>query len=215
MMILPACSWSEAECKRWSKNRLARLRLISSKRVPRSWAPTKASQGKASKHTIKRRPNERLCIGEVRQNDQGWCASSCGVQQMTQDNVDLEKVHLFNLAFGLVKSKSPKRSPIPPVPRGRRRASTALQKIHWSAVADESKLKNSVWACQAADDSELDETDIQKLVSLGLQSSQIKPRKPCPNKMWTNFCRAIVAGIIVCCGSNQQSCRGRKKISYY
>jgi hypothetical protein len=103
--------------------------------------------------------------------------------KMTQENVDLEKLHLFNLAFGLVKSKSPKRSPIPPVPRGRRRASTALQKIHWSAVADESKLKNSVWACQAADDSELDETDIQKLVSLGLQSSQIKPRKPCPNKM--------------------------------
>jgi hypothetical protein len=124
--------------------------------------------------------------------------------KMTQDNVDLEKMDLFNLAFGLVKTNSPKRSPIPRVPRGRRRASTALQKIHWSAVADESKLKNSVWACQAADP-ELDETDIQKLVS------------SVPRTAWMK-CDLIfvdvVAGITVCCGSNQQSCYCRKESSY-
>ena len=86
--------------------------------------------------------------------------------KMTQDKVDLDKILMFNLAFGLVKTKSPKRSPIPPVPRSRRRASTALQKIHWNTVADETLLRNSVWASQTNDGSELDAADIQKLESL-------------------------------------------------
>lgn len=84
--------------------------------------------------------------------------------KMTQDNISPTKIHLFNLAYGLVKVKSPKRSPIPPLPRGRRRASTALVKIHWNTV-DQSLLKNSVWASQT-EGSELDESDIQKLESL-------------------------------------------------
>jgi diaphanous 1 len=85
--------------------------------------------------------------------------------KMNQDKVDLAKIHMFNLAFGLVKAKSPKRSPIPTALRTGRRASTALQKIHWNTVADEHLLKNSVWAAHN-DDSELDESDIEKLEAL-------------------------------------------------
>ena len=84
------------------------------------------------------------------------------VSKMKQESVPAEKIHMFNLAFGLVKVRSPKRSPIPP-PRNRRRSSVALAKIHWNTV-DTSKIKNSVWSSN--EDSELDEADIAKLESL-------------------------------------------------
>lgn len=84
--------------------------------------------------------------------------------KMTQDMVDPAKIQLFEHAFGV--AKSPKRSPKPntAIPLGRRRASTALQKIHWNTVADERLLRNSVWA--ANDESELDASDIEKLEML-------------------------------------------------
>ena len=83
--------------------------------------------------------------------------------KMTQDKIDSDKVELFELAYGV--AKSPKRCPKPntPMPQGRRRASTALTKIHWNAVADEGLLKNSVWAAKNAHESELDTSDIEKL----------------------------------------------------
>lgn len=90
--------------------------------------------------------------------------------KMAQDGIDNEKIHMFGSVFGLKttsSSRSPKLSPKKPSPkppgqRERRRASKALQKIHWTAVAEE-KLQNSLWASESI---EIDDSDIERFESL-------------------------------------------------
>jgi hypothetical protein len=90
--------------------------------------------------------------------------------KMAQDGIDNEKIHMFSVVFGLKASSSslspklsPKKlSPKLPMLRERRRASKALQKIHWTAVAEE-KLQNSLWASESI---EIDDTEIERFESL-------------------------------------------------
>ena len=90
--------------------------------------------------------------------------------KMAQDGIDNEKIHMFGSVFGLKttsSSRSPKLSPKklsskPTGQRERRRASKALQKIHWTAVAEE-KLHNSLWASESI---EIDDSDVERFESL-------------------------------------------------
>ncbi len=102
------------------------------------------------------------------------------VTKMAQDGIDGEKIHLFSVVFGLKTTSmssspnlSPKKlSPKPPMIRERRRASKALQKIHWTAVAEE-KLQNSLWASESI---EIDDSDIERFESLFSASTIEKDR---------------------------------------
>ncbi|KAL7550684.1 hypothetical protein ACHAWF_013903 [Thalassiosira exigua] len=86
------------------------------------------------------------------------------VTKMSQDGLDKEKIRMFSAAFGLKTSSTT--SPLPPLsrPAGSRRASKAMQKIHWTTVAEE-RLRNSLWESDSAED-EIKDCEIEKLESL-------------------------------------------------
>jgi len=87
------------------------------------------------------------------------------VTKMSQDGVDKGKIHMYSEAFGLKTSASPKPYPMPPMHRERRRASKALQKIHWTTVAEE-RLQNSLWASNSNAEDEIKDSEVEKLESL-------------------------------------------------
>lgn len=130
--------------------------------LPRDQSQKPSNDPQQSIPTIEHLLNDSVLAKYIKMTKVGVPVPAVCIK-MDQDNVDKHKVQQFNLVFGLVKAKSPKRSPLSSVPRGRRRANTTLQKIHWNTV-DQSLLRDSVWASQ--DDSELDEHDIEKLESL-------------------------------------------------
>lgn len=87
--------------------------------------------------------------------------------KMKQDGVEQEKIELFNAIFGLgsnTGSTSPKAYPMVPMHREGRRASKALQKIHWTTVKED-RLQNSLWASQTKGD-DIDESDLKALEKL-------------------------------------------------
>ena len=89
---------------------------------------------------------------------------SAVVAKMSQDGIDKEKINIFNVAFGLKTAGaiSPKRNPTT-MQRGQRRANKAMQKIHWTTVAEE-RLQDSLWASDNG--IEIKDSDIEKLESL-------------------------------------------------
>jgi hypothetical protein len=89
---------------------------------------------------------------------------SAVLAKMSQDGIDNEKINIFNVAFGLKTAGaiSPKRKPTT-MQRGQRKASKAMQKIHWTTVAEE-RLQDSLWASNNG--IEIKDSDIEKLESL-------------------------------------------------
>ena len=84
--------------------------------------------------------------------------------KMSTDGVDKNKIEMFNEVFGTSASDSaPKSFPMPPVPRERRRASKAMQKIHWNTVPEQ-RIHNSLWA--KTPDEDLLQSEIESLESL-------------------------------------------------
>ena len=98
------------------------------------------------------------------------------VTKMSQDGIDKEKIHMFSVAFGLktASAASPKPFPMPPIQSERRRASKAMQKIHWTTVAEE-RLQNSLWASNSDEEDKIKDSEIEKLESL-FSASPIKER---------------------------------------
>ncbi|KAL3764020.1 hypothetical protein ACHAW5_005104 [Stephanodiscus triporus] len=104
---------------------------------------------------------------------------SAVVAKMSQDGIENEKINMFNVAFGLKtddltsgtsKGRLPKQKPTT-MHHGNRRASKAMQKIHWTIVAEE-KLQNSLWASNKCID--IKDSDIETLESLFSASPQNK-----------------------------------------
>ena len=87
------------------------------------------------------------------------------VVKMRQDSVDLEKIQIFSVVNGLSKPASTRNRKTTPMHRGGRRASKALQKIHWNTVAEE-KLDGSLWASQENAEDDINDSEIARLEDL-------------------------------------------------
>ena len=90
---------------------------------------------------------------------------SAVLAKMSQDGIVNEKIIIYNAAFGLKTANaiSPKWNPTT-MQRGQRRASKAMQKIHWTPILAEERLQNSLWASDNG--VEIKDFDIEKLESL-------------------------------------------------
>lgn len=100
---------------------------------------------------------------------------SAVVAKMMQDGIINEKIDLFKATFGLEVASSAVAATRKPssTHREERRASRALQKIHWTTVAEE-RLENSLWASDNGSEV-IQESDIAKLESLfGIASPKPK-----------------------------------------
>ena len=87
---------------------------------------------------------------------------------MSRDGIDKEKIQMFSVVHGISESASTRKSSAAAAsPMRGRRASKALQKIHWTTV-EEDKLENSLWASN--NDSEVNDTEILRLEALFGQS---------------------------------------------
>ena len=83
------------------------------------------------------------------------------VAKMGQEGVEKERIREFGVAFGL-QTSSHKAAP-KPFPG--RRASKAMQKIHWTTVAEE-RLSNSLWATPRDAEEDIKDREIEQLKSL-------------------------------------------------
>ena len=88
------------------------------------------------------------------------------VASMSRDGVDKDKIQMFSCVNGLVTSAAKKRTTTP----HRRRASKALQKIHWQTVAE---VENSLWANPAIEDV-INDKEISRLEELFAKKSPKK-----------------------------------------
>jgi len=104
------------------------------------------------------------------------------VASMSRDGVAKDKIQMFSCVNGLVTSAAKKRTATP----HRRRASKALQKIHWQAVAE---VENSLWANPAIEDV-VDDKEISRLEELFSKSpkkSGAKLKKKYTKKQMNNI----------------------------
>jgi len=104
------------------------------------------------------------------------------VASMSRDGVAKDKIQMFSCVNGLVTSAAKKRTATP----HRRRASKALQKIHWQAVAE---VENSLWANPAIEDV-VDDKEISRLEELFSKSpkkSGAKLKKKDTKKQMNNI----------------------------
>ena len=104
------------------------------------------------------------------------------VASMSRDGVDKDKIQMFSCVNGLVTSAAKKRTTTP----HRRRASKALQKIHWQTVAE---VENSLWANPAIEDV-IDDKEISRLEELFAKSpkrSGTKLKKKDTKKQMNNI----------------------------
>jgi len=112
------------------------------------------------------------------------------VAKMMQDGIVNEKINLFMANFGLEVATSAMAATRKPssTHREERRASKALQKIHWTTVAEE-RLENSLWASDNGREV-IKESDIAKLESLfGIASPKPKTLvKPVVAKIQETSC---------------------------
>ena len=115
---------------------------------------------------------------------------SAVVAKMMQDGIVNEKINLFKATFGLEVATSAMAATRKPstTHREERRASKALQKIHWTTVAEE-RLENSLWASDNGSEV-IKESDIAKLESLfGIASPKPKTLvKPVVAKIQETSC---------------------------
>lgn len=91
---------------------------------------------------------------------------SAVVLKMNAEGVNDEKIALFKFVYGIetpTKTSSPR--VMPPLRKERRRASKALQKIHWNAVSED-KLRDSVWERKSEAETEINDSEISQLESL-------------------------------------------------
>jgi len=86
------------------------------------------------------------------------------VHKMILDRVSSDKLEMFRNVYNLPDRNSDL-GEVQNVPSTSRRASVALQKIHWNAVS-EKNLHNSLWAEKDKEDEELDHAEIKELESL-------------------------------------------------
>jgi hypothetical protein len=116
---------------------------------------------------------------------------SAVVAKMKQDGIVNEKIDLFKATFGLEVATSAITASQKPssTHREERRASRALQKIHWTTVAEE-RLENSLWASSDNGGEVIQESDIAKLESLfGIASPKPKTMvKPIIAKIQETSC---------------------------
>ena len=89
--------------------------------------------------------------------------------KMKNDGVDKEKIIMFSEAFGLKPANRGSQATSKPFPkpwRGSRRASKALQKIHWTSVSED-KLQNSLWASgDVSEKDDIKDSEIEEIESL-------------------------------------------------
>ena len=86
-----------------------------------------------------------------------------------QDEFDKDKIHMFSVVHGAKPTSTRRSSAVAASPMRGRRASKALQKIHWTTV-EEDKLENSLWASSSGNDSEVNDAEILRLEALFGQS---------------------------------------------
>ena len=114
------------------------------------------------------------------------------VMKMKQDGMEEERITAFRAAYGLSfssSSSSKKNQKTLPVGSMHRRSSKTLQKIHWKAINNDEKLRDSLWTSNVK--AEVSEKQLKELESLFSASPRktaavaIKRGKAAPNRTST------------------------------